>query len=180
MVGVDASALTISTVYAPPDPANSEGRSGSNGWFNIYNLVSELDAPGEYVIGEFGGSLLLLVHPPTGGIAATPGSGPMLSMSAGPVLHVHDTKDVTFAGIDIEYGRGYGAVFDNCEGCGVSDCRVRNFGINGVNVTGGRGFLLANVEVTGTGQGGVIVQVRSAPQPKRCGAGRSDRAASSF
>ena len=31
-----------------------------------------------------------------------------------------------------------------------------NFGINGVNVTGGHNFLLDSTEVTGTGQGGVI------------------------
>ena len=36
--------------------------------------------------------------------------------------------------------------------------RVCGAGINGVNVTGGSNFLMENVEVTGTGQGGVILQ----------------------
>ena len=160
VTGVNASALTIDTVYAPPDPHNSEGRSSENGWFNVYGLVSELDSPGEYVIGDFGGSLLLLVYPPANGSSGSEEAtaSPTLSMVAGPVLHVHDAEGVTFAGIDIEYGKGWGAVFHNCTRCGVSDCRVRNFGINGVNVTGGEGFMLRNVEVTGTGQGGVIFE----------------------
>ena len=127
VVAVNASALTVSTTYAPPDPHNSEGRSGSGGWFRVYNLLSELDAPGEYVIAELGGSLLLLVYPPAE--AAIPSAlgegGPTLSMSVGPVLHVHDAHDVSFSGIDIEYGRGWGAVFDDCEGCAITDCRVR-------------------------------------------------------
>ena len=73
-----------------------------------------------------GGSLLLLVYPPAE--AAVPSAldgGPTLSMSVGPVLHVHDAHDVSFSGIDIEYGRGWGAVFDDCEGCAITDCRVR-------------------------------------------------------
>lgn len=56
------------------------------------------------------------------------------------------------------YGRSWGAVIDNCVDCQISECRVANFGINGVNVTGGRNFSLRNVEVTGTGQGGVIFE----------------------
>jgi hypothetical protein len=122
-------------------------------------VLSELDTAGEYVIGEFDGAMLLLVYPPSEPAAATAtrrdehgeaagAAGPVLSMADAPVLHVHDTSNVSFSGIDIEYGRGWGAVVDGCEGCSISDCRVRNFGINGVNVTGGSDFLLRNVEVT--------------------------------
>ena len=127
-------------------------------------VLSELDTAGEYVIGEFDGAMLLLVYPPSepaaatatrrdehgeaAGAAGAEAAGPVLSMADAPVLHVHDTSNVSFSGIDIEYGRGWGAVVDGCEGCSISDCRVRNFGINGVNVTGGSDFLLRNVEVT--------------------------------
>lgn len=46
IVAVNASSYTVSSVYNPPDPANSEGRSGTDGWFKVYNLLSELDAAG--------------------------------------------------------------------------------------------------------------------------------------
>ena len=40
------------------------------------------------------------------------------------------------------YGRSWGAVFDRCADCGIHGATVANFGINGVNVTGGRNFAL--------------------------------------
>lgn len=46
VVGVNVSSYTVSSVYNPPNRANSEGKSGSAGWFKVYNLVSELDAAG--------------------------------------------------------------------------------------------------------------------------------------
>ena len=160
IVGVNASTHTVSSVYNPPNPSNSEGRSTPSGWFKVYNLLSELDTAGEYIIGEFQGSLLLLVYPPSSdaGGAIEDSHGFVLSMEDAPVLHVHDTAGVSFAGIDIEYGRSWGAVIDNCNGCEISNCRIANFGINAVNVTGGSNFKLRNAEVTGTGQGGVIFE----------------------
>jgi hypothetical protein len=121
-------------------------------------LLSLVRTAGEYIIAHLQGSLLLLVYPPDSALGQRVGHGPVLSMAQAPVLHVHDTAGVSFSGIDIEYGRSWGAVIDNCSDCQISDCRIANFGINGVNVTGGSGFKLLNVEVTGTGQGGVILE----------------------
>ena len=84
--------------------------------------------------------------------------GPVLSLNQTDLVHVSSTHGVSFDGVDIVYGKGWGAVFENCEGCGISNAFVGNTGINGVNVTGGFDFKLVNVEVTGTGQGGVILE----------------------
>lgn len=141
VVAVDAMASTISTNYTVPgNVGGNEGASHKGGWFRVYNLLSELDAPGEYIIDVFDGDLLLLVYPPVSSEVPSRDSAqpPTLSMAEGPVLHIHDTSDVTFAGINIEFGRAWGAVFDRCDRCGLSDCVCRNFGINAVNVTGGK------------------------------------------
>ena len=74
-----------------------------------------------------------------------------------PQVHVANASNVHFVGLNMEYGRGWGAVFDNCNGCSIKNATLRNFGINAVNVTGGINFLLDNVSVAGTGQGGIIL-----------------------
>jgi hypothetical protein len=43
-------------------------------------------------------------------------------------------------------------VFDGCVNCSISNARVGNFGINGVNVTAGANFVLSKVNMSGTGQ----------------------------
>jgi hypothetical protein len=119
-------------------------RSSSGGWFRIYNVLSELDHEGEYIIDSFGESLLLLVIPPAAVSLPNAVGRPLgaelpdlvLSMSTMAVLHVHDTHDVHFRGIDVLYGRAWGAVFDDCDDCGLSNALVANFGINAVNVSG--------------------------------------------
>ena len=145
-----------SVTTAPVVGGSSEDHCAHHGWFRVYNAASELDAPGEYTTGMFGGSLLLLVYPPPA--AGKGGDGAVMSMSAGPLVSVTNTSGVSFRGLEIMYGRSWGAVFENCDGCGIADGVVANTGINGVNVTGGRNFMLDATEVTGTGQGGVILE----------------------
>eukprot|EP01043_Picozoa_sp_COSAG02_P029718 COSAG02_NODE_1862_length_10609_cov_36.585616_8_plen_116_part_00 len=48
IVAVNASSYTVSSIYNPPNPANTEGRSKTDGWFKVYNLLSELDAAGNH------------------------------------------------------------------------------------------------------------------------------------
>ena len=68
----------------------------------MYNLVSEIDTPGEYVIGQFDGSYLLVVYPPGGHRSryfhplpsSPPLHEPTLSVSEGPVLLVQNATQV--------------------------------------------------------------------------------------
>ena len=82
---------------------------------------------GEYIVDSFGGSLLLLVYPPP---PSTDGGGaqnkPVLSLNETDLVHISDTHGVSFDGIDIAYGKGWGAVFENCEGCSISNAFVGN------------------------------------------------------
>ena len=154
LVAIDAGNSTITTINSPLSGSGGglEGRSTPGGWFRVYNALSELDTRGEYVIDEFGGSLLLVLMPPDDD------DGEMvLSLSATPVLHAANTHGVRCVGIDFAYSRGWGTVFDDCVDCAIFDSRLTNFGINAVNVSAGRNFLLSNATITGTGQGGVIL-----------------------
>ena len=156
IVAVDAAAGSITTTASPL--SGNEGKSRGGGWLRVYNSLHELDAPGEYLLVASSSSSSsssapqLLVYPPmdVGTIVLSIGT-------SDAILRVSNTSNVRFTGIDIENGRAWGAVFNDCTRCGIANANVRNFGINAVNVTGGINFSLHRVNISGTGQGGAIL-----------------------
>jgi hypothetical protein len=120
----------------------------------VYNSISDIDEPGEYVVftsvntsdesvtepsDQVGDEsrLQLLVYPPAGSMFDNLGDyargggggnddgdddggnddGPMLSTNSDAVVHAINTSSIHFKGIDIQYGRAWGAVFSNCINC---------------------------------------------------------------
>ena len=82
---------TITVVTSPL--SSEEGRARAGGWLRVYNSISDLDAPGEYVIvaNSTASKLLLLVYPPSTGFTPTTPTTPtaptiVLSLNSGPLV----------------------------------------------------------------------------------------------
>jgi hypothetical protein len=137
LVAVSETNRTI-TVIKSALSGGMEGSARVGGWLRVYNSLSDLDEPGEYVIlaGPNGhkhtpnghkytpnGYPLLLVFPPESSRESSSssnnktrsagtrngGGGAILSTNAGSVVRALNTSGIHFDGIDIEYGRAWGA-----------------------------------------------------------------------
>jgi hypothetical protein len=136
------------------------------------NLLSELDAEGEYFIDKKG--LVLYFYPPSGhrrddwvGID----SSPILSINATAIITATDVAHVTLKDLEIAYGKAKGVVakrvtsflMTNCSVFGigqdgmelsgdnseVTDSSVHNCGCAGLRTTGGNGrkFIAGNLTI---------------------------------
>jgi hypothetical protein len=114
-------------------------------WY-AFNLLAELDAPGEYQIDRSNG-LLYFLPPQTGGRAV---------LSVGDVIiRAKDLSHVTFRGFTVEACRGTAIAINGGEDCRVTACTIRNTGLSGVSVSGGKGHEVYGCDILFTGSGGI-------------------------
>jgi len=112
------------------------------------NLLSELDAPGEYYIDRTHGWLYFL--PPSSG------GRTVLSVAEG-LIHAKDLCHVTFRGFTFEACRGTAVVFENGAECRVTNCTIRNTGLDGVRISGGNRHEVYGCDVYATGSRGIVM-----------------------
>ncbi|MBI1368849.1 MAG: hypothetical protein GC162_09380 [Planctomycetes bacterium] len=114
-----------------------------------YNLLCELDAPGEWYLDRGTGKLYF--WPPKG-------SGEvMLSVMDGPMISMRGASHVTIEGLTIEATRGSGIIVRDGENVAVHRCTVRNVGDVGVAIEGGRNDRVEACEIGGVGGTGLIL-----------------------
>jgi hypothetical protein len=116
-------------------------------WYG-FNLLSEVDRPGEYYIDRANG-LLYFLPPQRGGRA-------VLSM-ADALIRAENLAHVTFQGFVMEACRGTAISLKGGGHCAVVGCTIRNTGHSGVLVSGGVGHLVYGCDVSQTGTGGIAM-----------------------
>ena len=119
--------------------------------FYFLNILEELARPGDYYVDRAAGRLYF--WPP----APLAGAEVIASRLATPLLTVSDATHLHFADLVFEDGRGTGATVRGGEDVTFTGCLVRRLGNHGIVVTGGRAHRVAHCEVTGTGDGCVLV-----------------------
>ena len=143
LVGVDAAKqalLRTSKVKAVYGVTPARTR-----WYG-FNLLSELDTPGEYYLDRTNGRLYF--WPPHAGGRVE------LSMAEG-LIRAEDLSHVTFRGFVFEACRGTALTFKGGADCHVIGCTIRNTGQLGVLMADGERHEVIGCDVYFTGTGGI-------------------------
>ena len=115
------------------------------------NLLSEIDAPGEWYIDRRSGVLYL--YPPSDPNKAVV----ELSTVDFPFVEMNDVSYVTFEGFRWELGCADAVRISGGNHCLLAGCTIRRCGGNGVEIDGGRCHGLLSCDVYSMGRGGTVV-----------------------
>jgi hypothetical protein len=108
-------------------------------WFNqgrikyhVFNLVEELDQPGEWYLDRKTG--LLYFYPPSDPARAAVEIG----LLSAPMISLEDATDVRIEGLVFDLSRANCMVIKNSARCLVAGCTVKRFAGNGITIAGGQ------------------------------------------
>jgi autotransporter-associated beta strand protein len=100
--------------------------------YAVFNLLEEIDQPGEWYLDRAKG--LLYLYP-----SAVAGKATVdLSMLSGPMLTVTNASHVRVEGLVLEGGRSSGVELQNASDCLIVGCTVRHVSGVGVSINGGK------------------------------------------
>ncbi len=117
-------------------------------WFYAFNLLCELDQPGEWYLDRQTG--ILYFWPPE---AIQPGDVE-LSVLRDPIT-LQDASHLTFQGFTFEATRGTAIRVSGGEAVRIAGCTIRNVGGDAVRIAGGRGHTVCDCDIHHTGDGGI-------------------------
>lgn len=117
-------------------------------WFYGFNLLAELDAPGEWYLDRETGVLYFWPPAPIAERRA------VVSLAAS-LLTLKDTSHVTFRGFTFEAARGTAVTITGGTRNALVGCTLRNLGSWAVRVAGGTGHRIAGCDISATGDGGL-------------------------
>lgn len=124
VANIDPAARTITTVQ----PAPYGAVAGLNYYY--FNMLEELDTPGEWYLDRDSG--LLYLYPP----AALAGSGIQYSLLETPVVQLSQVSHVRIENIGIEAARANAVVIDGGANDLIAGCTIRNVAQDGIVVSG--------------------------------------------
>ena len=119
---------------------------GENGTYYFYDVLDEIDAPGEYYIDDSTGMLYLY---PTSDASSTE---LLVPVCADTLIQIQG-DGITLDGITVEGGLGTGIKIDG-DNCSVRNCTVRCFREYGIDGKGNN-ITVYNNEVSQLGKGGI-------------------------
>lgn len=139
----------VSHVITVAAPYHTYGyRDGQ--WFYAYNLLSELDQPGEWYLDRQNG--LLYFWPP----ASIDQGRPMVSLLPNLVT-ITNASHITLEGFTFEGSQSTGlSISGGASNC-IKACTVRNVGKTGVRVVNSPGSGVTGCDIHFTGDGGVTL-----------------------
>ena len=139
-------------VLAVKPPYHSYGYRKDR-WFYAFNLLCELDSPGEWYLDRSTG--LLYFWPPdnTAGLNA---GRPTVSVSES-LITMRGVSHVTIRGFTLEACRGIAVIIDEGTDNRVAGCTIRNAGATGVRITRATQSGVVGCDITDTGLGGVSI-----------------------
>jgi hypothetical protein len=145
IASVDAASRVVRTAHA----SGYGVRSGQR--FFVFNLLEELDAPGEWYLDR--GAGVLYVYP-TSPDSLTPA---FLTLATAPLVRLQDASHVTLQGLTLGLTRGDGVQVEGGQGVVIDRCAVGSLGGKGVVVRGGLLHTVQGCFVHDTGADGIHV-----------------------
>ena len=129
-------------------PVNSYGFKDSQ-WHAV-NVLSEIDVPGEWHLDVAHQTIHYL--PPAN-------FNPLLCdfSGYGTAVQANDCAFLALERIDLNFVRGDGMIFENCNNLTISDCSVRAASGAGLRIHGGLRHLIHSVTIEHMGRGGIDI-----------------------
>ncbi|RMF99602.1 MAG: right-handed parallel beta-helix repeat-containing protein, partial [Planctomycetota bacterium] len=121
-------------------------------WYYAYNLLCELDRPGEWYLDRETGELYF--YPPEA-YQDDPAKGRPVVSVLDSLLSIHDAEHVAVRGLVFEHCRATAVSIRNCRHTFLDDCVVRNAGSWGVQVNEGELCGVFDSDLYLLGDGGV-------------------------
>jgi len=118
-------------------------------WFYGFNLLCELDTPGEWYLDRETG--LLYFWPP-----APIAEGRAMVTMLPALLTMTETSRVTFRGFIFEAARGFGIRISGGRDCTIAACTLRYFGQHAISAYG-TAHRVVGCDIYGTGDGGISI-----------------------
>ncbi|MGQ9590185.1 MAG: alpha/beta hydrolase fold domain-containing protein [Planctomycetota bacterium] len=146
IASIDPASKTISLGGPPHHYGYRKGQ-----WYYAFNLLSELDRPGEWYLDRESG--ILYLYPP-GEIR----DGDVVVSVAPSLLEVRGAAHVGIEGFVFEACRGTAASIRDCESVRIARATFRNLGGAAVRVEGGRGVEIRASEIYATGEGAIALR----------------------
>ena len=119
-------------------------------WFYAYNLLCELDQPGEWYLNRETGILYFWPPEPIGKGRA------LVSVTRG-LVRAEGVSDVTLQGLTLECARGTAVSVHNSQRVVLEGCTIRNVSGNAVGIDGGRECGVEGCDIYQVGDGGVYL-----------------------
>ena len=145
VASIDAATGTVTTEI-PSTYAVKEGKN-----FYFYNLLEELDAPGEYFIDRTSG--ILYFYPPeeTGTVTLSLLEGAAVELKKG-------AHDIDFVGIDFKAGRGNAISLNTVERVNVKDSEISNFAKMGIYMADCKDVIISGCHIYDLGSSGIYAE----------------------
>ena len=118
-------------------------------WFYGFNLLCELDSPGEWYLDRE--TCLLYFWPP-----APIDKGRAVVTVLPALVTMKETSHVTFRGFTFEAARGLGIRITGGRSCTIAACTLRNLGQHAIGAYG-TGHRVIGCDIYGTGDGGISI-----------------------
>jgi hypothetical protein len=120
-------------------------------WYYAFNLLSELDSPGEWYLDRDTG---ILYFWPPGPIAR---GRPTVSVLP-TLVAMKGAEHVTLRGFTLEAARGTAVTITDGSHDQIVGCKIRNVGGYAVSIQGGAGDTVYGCDIYQTGDGGIILE----------------------
>jgi hypothetical protein len=146
VAGIDPATHTIRL-----DLGNTYGIAAGMPYY-VYNLLEELNAPGEWYLDRANG--ILYLYPPSDPNAADL----QLSMLSEPFVEADGVSYLHLEHLTFELGRLDGIVVRNGEHCLIAGCTVRRLGGLGISIDGGRDDGIFGCDIYSLGCGATSIK----------------------
>jgi hypothetical protein len=149
------------SVYSSADASNGalKNAQGLRGFY-VYNLLEEIDSPGEWYLDEATG--ILYLWPPDNGMSS---ADIEVSLLQGPIMVLSNVAGAGIKGITFEYGRTVGLQLQSTRNTIISHCTFNGLGTVGISTSAqGRqaasnmDLLIQSCTIHETGTGGIILE----------------------
>jgi hypothetical protein len=120
-------------------------------WFYAYNILAELDMPGEWYLDRESG--ILYFWPP----AEIEQGRPTVS-TLSTLVKMEGVSHVTLRGFTLEVARGHAVTMSGGEGNRIVGCTLRNVWGWAVQISGGREHAVIGCEIYNIGNGGIALR----------------------